>query len=44
MSERGFGKEVLARIHGPVGLDIGARSHAEIAVAILAEVMSELHR
>jgi len=34
----------LARLHAPIGLDIGALSPADIAVAILAEIVLERRR
>jgi xanthine dehydrogenase accessory factor len=42
--EQGVATADLARIHAPIGIDIGAQSPAEIAVAILAEVISNLRR
>ncbi len=42
LRELGFGDAELARIHAPVGLAIGARSPAEIALAALAEITREL--
>ena len=38
-----IGKAATARIHGPVGLPIGARSPAEIALAIMSEVTQVRH-
>lgn len=34
----GFKEEQLRRLHGPIGLDLGGREPAQIALAILAEI------
>ena len=44
LAERGSSQEALARIHGPIGLRIGARSPAEIAVSIVAQMTEVLRR
>jgi xanthine dehydrogenase accessory factor len=44
LKEHGATADDLARIHAPIGLDIGAQSPAEIAVAVLAEVIAALRR
>jgi xanthine dehydrogenase accessory factor len=35
---QGFREDDLARVHGPIGLDLGGRSPAETALAIMAEM------
>ncbi len=42
LAAAGFGAAGTARIHAPIGLDIGAVSPAEIALAILGEIVSTL--
>ena len=44
LTRAGHDEAALARIHAPIGLDIGAVSPAEIAVSILGEVVGALRR
>lgn len=38
LAGEGYTAEEMARLHGPIGLDLGGRAPAETALAILAEV------
>ena len=44
LRELGFGDNQLARIHAPIGLNIGATSQAEIAVSILGQMTQVLRQ
>lgn len=44
MMGMGFNQEDVGRIHAPIGLDIGSVSPAEIAVSVLAEIISALRQ
>lgn len=44
LREVDFEEADIARIHGPVGLDIGGRQPAEIAVSIMAQITATLRK
>jgi xanthine dehydrogenase accessory factor len=44
LKAQGLSDGALARIHAPIGLEIGAVSPAEIAVAIMGEITAELRQ
>ena len=41
LRESGFDEELLKRVRAPIGLDIGAVSPEEVALSVLAEIVSE---
>jgi xanthine dehydrogenase accessory factor len=43
LKEMGVSDAQLARIHAPIGLNLGARSPEEIALAIMAEIVAARH-
>ena len=44
LQKAGISPDQIARIHAPVGLDIGSKSPAEIALSILAEITDCLRK
>ena len=40
LADEGASEDDLARVHSPIGLEIGARTPAEIAVSIAAELIA----
>lgn len=44
LEKAGFSAEQIARIHGPIGLDIGAKSPAEIALAVMGQMTLTLRK
>src|SRR6266704_2083457 len=43
LKNQGITDEQIRRIHGPIGLNIGATSPEEMALAIMAEIVATLH-
>jgi xanthine dehydrogenase accessory factor len=41
LRDRGVAEEQIARVHRPIGLDIGSRAPAEIAVATVAGLLAD---
>jgi xanthine dehydrogenase accessory factor len=42
LTAEGFTPDEIARIHAPVGLDIGAKTPAEIAISVMAQITKTL--
>ena len=43
LRQEGFSDEELARIHAPIGLDLGGRRAEEIALSIIAQIVAVRH-
>ena len=43
LRDEGVSEERIRAVHAPIGLDLGGRTPAEIALAVLAELSMERH-
>lgn len=43
LRDEGFTDEELARVHTPIGLDLGGKAPAEVALSILSEIVAVYH-
>ena len=43
LKEAGFSDEQINSIHGPIGIKLGGRSAPEIALSIIAQLVSETY-
>jgi xanthine dehydrogenase accessory factor len=43
LKEQGIQEELLSRVKAPIGIDIGARTPAEIALSIMAQIVAHRH-
>lgn len=44
LKEAGFSEKEIASIHGPIGIKLGGKSAPEIALSIVAQLVSETHK
>ena len=44
LKEAGFSEEEIDSIHGPIGIKLGGKSSPEIALSIVAQLVSETHK
>ena len=44
LTEAGISTNKIEKIHGPIGLPIGAKTPAEIAISIMAQITQTLHK
>ena len=44
MKDAGFSDEQINSIHGPIGIKLGGRSAPEIALSIIAQLVSETYK
>jgi xanthine dehydrogenase accessory factor len=42
--EAGVSEAQLARLHAPIGLELGGRSPEEIALAVMAQIVAERNK